>query len=93
MWFTVGVLREWRLPADHIQRRTGCLVYLWTHQHHRRVSVVKQFTLTYKQRGSNALLSAKVFSNSLLGAEKALLELEDMDGNNIVIIRGEETRE
>lgn len=54
---------------------------------------MKQFTLTYKQQGKNAaLLKAKVFSNSLLGAEKALVELEDMDGNSIVIIRGEETR-
>lgn len=37
---------------------------------------MKQFTLTYKHRGTNALLTAKVFCDSLVGAEKALLEWE-----------------
>lgn len=53
---------------------------------------MKQFTLTYKHRGTNALLSAKVFCDSLVGAEKALVEFELGDGRDIVIIRGEETR-
>lgn len=37
---------------------------------------MKQFTLTYKHRGTNALLTAKVFCDSLVGAELSLLEWE-----------------
>lgn len=46
---------------------------------------MKEFTLTYKHRGTNALLTAKVFCDSLVGAEKALLEWEGLEGHDIVI--------
>jgi hypothetical protein len=52
---------------------------------------VKQFTLTYHQRGSRRLEQAQVFSDSLTAAETALLFWEMADGNQIIITSGQET--
>lgn len=51
---------------------------------------MKPYTLTYRRRGNHLLLHAKVFSDTLTGAEKALVEFEDGDGHIIDIIDGME---
>lgn len=49
---------------------------------------MKPYTLTFRRRGTHLLLHAKVFSDSLTGAEKALVEWE----GDIIITKAEERK-
>lgn len=51
---------------------------------------MKSYTLTFHRRGSTRHQQAKVFCDSLTGAEKALIDWEDMNGHDIIITNAKE---